>query len=95
MTVESANQFFDKWRWMVSLVGVLSILGATVAWPGQRISRLEEQRAADHVALVATTTYLRVLATAQCLNDSTPQNTMLALMCNRVLSDPSVLALPR
>ena len=94
-TLNSLNALADRWRWVLSLVGLLGIMGVSVAWPGQRISRLEEQHSADHAALVATTQYLRVLATAQCLSDSTPRSNLMALMCSRVLSDQTIFAPPQ
>jgi hypothetical protein len=95
MTIAMINSFFDKWRWVGALIAVLGVMGVSVAWPGTRITKLEEQRIDDRAQLDKTTGYMRLLATATCLRDDHKENTLLAQMCARVLSDPTVFELPR
>jgi len=92
--VDVINTFFDRWRWIGALIAVLTVLGVSVAWPGTRITKLEQQRAEDHEQLEKTTGYMRLLATATCLEAQQERNPMLSQMCARVLSDPAVFTLP-
>lgn len=88
------NAFFDEWRAIVYLATALGIFSGGVIVPNLRISQLQAEQKKDRQALAETTDYLRVLATAQCLDDSRPQNKLMELLCNRVVNDKTILALP-
>lgn len=95
LRLSAFNGFFDKWRWLVYVFTFLSALGFGVVTPNLRLNKVEAQQVRDHEALVQTTEYMRVLATATCLRqEPATNNDMLDLLCDRVLHDRSVMKLP-
>jgi hypothetical protein len=95
--IGALNHFFDEWRAIVYIATAGGLFGSGVLLPNVRIAKLEAQQSADHKALAETTQYLRVLATATCLSDDTTRkadNRMMTLLCDRVLRDQSILAMP-
>lgn len=97
MTKDYLNTWLDRNRWFVAAGVGLGLLGFGVITPNIRLTNVEAQQALDHKQLEVTTAYMRVLATAQCLElseASRKQNTLLDYMCERVLADHNNLRLP-
>jgi hypothetical protein len=99
--LSSLNQFFDEWRAMIYIATILGFLSTGIVLPNIRISNLEAEQKKDRLALNETTSYMRVLATATCLEkrsalvDIRPNGAdLMTLLCDRVLDDLTILALP-
>lgn len=90
----SLNRFFDEWRAIIYIATALGLVGTGVLLPNARITRLEAQQAKDRRAADATAQYMRVLATATCLDDNKPKGNLMTALCARVMRDNAMLELP-
>ncbi len=91
---KSLNHFFDEWRAIIYIATAVGLFSTGVILPSLRIGRLEAQQLSDQKTLATTTEYMRVLATATCL-DKQPRSDLMAILCDRVLHDPTILAPPK
>ncbi len=83
--VGALNNFFDEWRGIIYVVTALGVFGGGVIIPNTRISDLQAEQSKDRKALEETGNYLRVLATAQCLDSKRPTNRLMEQLCERVI----------
>lgn len=95
-TLDSINAIVDHYKALIYVISVLALFGFGVVTPNLRLDKLEAQQVSDHKALTATTQYLRILATAQCLKEveGAPSTDLMKYLCARVLTDQDNLRLP-
>lgn len=91
--IATLNTFFDEWRAIIYIVTALGIFGGGIVIPNVRMSELQAEQTKDRKVIEETGNYLRVLATAQCLDSKRPVNKLMEQLCDRVIKD--IVAPPR